>query len=312
LRYCLVWLLLGGCIDDRLVPEGGTVLLEAADRQLVVGSTTAVTVCATDRDGFPVAEGTSVWARADAGGFVETEPAADEGACTEQRFAAEGVADLVTEAGEGGCRTVWYVAPSQPGSVSLDAWSGAINAAGESLTVVDAPAALRTWLNPASLGPDGGTFSVLAEVEGCSGAPLAGATVSVETAEAFYTATPSSVTDAAGVARIVLTTDDDAALTVRVPGTDLSGDLAITVARPTIAVTPSQATWSADLVLTLSGSGLSSSATVRIAGQEAPVLSRQPDGLTVSVPAQVGDDVARLELRNPNGRTAVATFTYLP
>jgi adhesin/invasin len=209
-----VLLLLVGMGCDRvplLAPTSSTVTIDAQTRVVAIGGNTEVTATVIESSGTPVQNGTVVRFTTTLGRLDPVEAQTRNGVATTTFFAGNdsGMADVrATSGGAGGASTTTPGTGTNPPTtttstsnvVQIAVGAGAV----ETVTVSANPSTVSRTSNTA--------VTVTATVVGVGGRLLPGIPVSFSATRGTFSSN-SAVTDAQGVARVTLNTNNDTTVT---------------------------------------------------------------------------------------------------
>jgi hypothetical protein len=220
----LAVLALAACDKAQLLaPTNSTIVISAADQILPTGGRTEVTAMVTEQSGTAVHNGTTVRFTTNLGRLEPAEAQTHNGAAR-----------------------VMFVAGDVSGVAQIRAVSGGASGGGGTDTTVTnvvqitvgaaAVGTITLRANPASVGPNGGTVELIANVVAESGRALEGILVTFSTDQGQL-ASSTATSNSNGEARTTLTTSQQAVVTATA-GTKTSGNVTISVrAAPGVTVT---------------------------------------------------------------------------
>lgn len=306
----------GGCTDYLVVPADGMLTLTAASTAIYSDETVAVTVCGRTVDGFPVRTSTQFWLATDLGRLTTSSGGGEQNE-TEQDTSGDSAetgpnSALVLSADDGGCATNVTWTPDSGGTTAtLSAWSGKTATASQTVTVKSRAAGIWVYPSTAVVGPDGGSLTATAVVTDADGETVEGVGVLFTSVPICNITTAQGVTGAEGTVSTGMDVTTDvvltAALLVPEGGT---ADAEIGLAAPVLMdATPHEASWSADLRITLAGSGFSSHALVRVGDLVGTITESSETSLVVSIPdpAVTVATTYSVTVHNPSGAESTLT-----
>lgn len=239
------------CNGPLLAPSSSTVTISATSRTVPVGGSTEVSAFVAEQSGTPVQNGTLVRFNTSLGRIDPVEAETRNGMAVTTFYGdVSGVAEVRATSGSIG---------SASGSTS------ATNVV--QITVGESIEAITLSANPASVASTGGTVNLLAVVVGTSGRGIPNIPVTFTSSEGQLS-NPRISTDAAGEARVTLTTDRTATITAAA-GTKTSNQ--VTVTRRDPAPTPN-VTFSSATSETASAQGQRWTFTATVTGTDASSL----------------------------------------
>ena len=202
-----------------LAPTKSTITLSAPTRVLPSNGTTPITAAVMEQAGTPVQNGTTV------------------------RFTTTlGHVDPVEVQTVNGLAITTFFAGPNSGKATVSATSGAATGGegnANAIEITIGAAAVNTVTvraNPGSVGPNGGTVTLIASVVGENGQPLPGVAVTFN-ADQGSLSSPTAVTDSSGEARTALTTSQQTVVTATA-GTKTSSNVTIAArSGPIVAIT---------------------------------------------------------------------------
>jgi len=235
--FVAVTMVVSACEKAQLLaPTNSSLSVSAAALVIPSGGSTMVQAMVLEQAGTPVHNGTTVRFTTTLGRLVPVEAQTRNGVATTTLFAdgASGVAEVRAVSGSASGGT----GDSLTNSVQIAMGSGAVGEGGVSVRA-----------NPATVPVAGGTVDVIATVVGENNAALSGVLVSFSTDRGTLSAT-SAMTNAAGEARVQLTTNREATVTAAVGARTSTVTVGI-LTPATVALTASTATVGQAMTLTV-------------------------------------------------------------
>jgi hypothetical protein len=191
-------------------PTNSNITITPGTRVLPAGGSTQLTAEVIEQAGTPVQNGTTVRFSTNLGRVEPAEAQTRNGIATATFYAGDDSGVAVVRATSGGASGSTASAPTTTGNGATTTTS-----LGASVEITIGAAAIETVtvrVNPATVSQNGGTVQVVATVAGASGRLLANIPVTFSATRGTLSS-GTAVSDAAGEARVTLTTNSDTDVT---------------------------------------------------------------------------------------------------
>ncbi|HZM62737.1 MAG TPA: Ig-like domain-containing protein [Vicinamibacterales bacterium] len=190
-------------------PTNSTITLTAGTRVLPIGGSTQLTAEVIEQAGTPVQNGTTVRFTTTLGRVDPAEAQTRNGVATATFFAGDdsGIADVRATSGAANAGSTTTPPPSTGGTGTTTTTPSSANVVQISVGAASIET-VTVRANPATVSQSGGTVQVVATVTGTNGRSLPNLVVNFSATHGTLSS-GSAITDAAGEARVSLTTNAD-------------------------------------------------------------------------------------------------------